>query len=48
MKKNAYIKPAMQVVMLKQKYSMLAGSEGETPKPQDWGSQDPDNPYDGG
>ena len=46
MKKNAYIKPAMQVVILKQKYCLLQASEGETPKPQVWGSLDPNNPYD--
>jgi len=40
MKKNAYIKPAMQVVMLKQKYSMLAGSEGGGTPPEEYGGDE--------
>ncbi len=46
MKKNTYIKPAMQVVILKQKYCLLQASEGEGTSPDKWGSDDPNNPYD--
>lgn len=45
MKKNPYIKPAMQVVMLKQKHSLLTASE-EIVQPEKFGSDDPNNPYD--
>ena len=49
MKKNPYIKPAMQVVMLKQKHSLLTASEESTEEsttPTKWGSKNPNEYWD--
>ena len=45
MKKNVYIKPVMQVVILKQKHCLLTPSEERT-TPTKWGSKNPNEYWD--
>ena len=45
MKKNPYIKPVMQVVILKQKHCLLTASEERT-TPTKWGSKNPNEYWD--
>ena len=47
MKKNVYIKPVMQVVILKQKHFLLTASEESTSTtPTKWGSKNPNEYWD--
>ncbi len=45
MKKNVYIKPVMQVVILKQKHYLLTASK-ESTTPTEWGSKNPNEYWD--